>query len=81
MTEWQVVGVIVVLVGLVISIMTPTLKYIKSNTEATTRLAVSVEKLGKDLETFSGNNRDAHKELYNKLENHETRITVLEERK
>lgn len=90
MTEWQVVGVIIALAGFVGGIVAALYRALtaradknsqtmKENTEALTRLAVGVENLGKDFDKFTDTNREAHKELYTKLENHETRITVLEE--
>lgn len=78
MTEWQVVGVIVVLVGLVASIVTPMLKFIKQNTEAVTKLGSSVDRLDANLCDLASNNREAHKQLFERTDNHERRITVLE---
>jgi len=90
MTEWQVVGVMFAICGFVGGIVAALYKALtaradktssimKENTEALTRLAVSVEGLRKDVDKFTDNNREAHKELFGRIENHETRITVLEE--
>ena len=78
MTEWQVVGVIVVLVGLVTSIVAPMLKFIKENTQAVTKLSSSVDRLDANLGDLASNNREAHKQLFERTESHERRITVLE---
>lgn len=78
MTEWQVVGVIVVLVGLVASIVTPMLKFIKENTQAVTKLGSSVDRLDSNLGDLASNNREAHRQLFERTDNHERRLTVLE---
>lgn len=70
MTEWQVVGVIVVLIGLVTAIVTP---IIKLNTSVV-KLTTIVDKLAKDMD----NNSESHKDMECQLNDHETRITVLE---
>lgn len=82
--EWQVVGVVVVLVGLVISILTPA---IKLNTSVT-KLSTLVDSLNAKLSTMESNNSEAHRRIWTELDgqkaqlgNHETRITVLETKK
>lgn len=82
--EWQVVGVVVVLVGLIVSVLTPA---IKLNTSVT-KLSTLVDSLNTKLSTMESNNTDAHRRIWteldgqkNQLGNHETRITVLEQKK
>lgn len=79
--EWQVVGVVVVLVGLIVSVLTPA---IKLNTSVT-KLSTLVDSLNAKLSTMENNNTEAHRRLWAELEGqkravggHETRITLLE---
>lgn len=81
MTEWQVVGVIVALIGLVASIITPMLRL--NSTIAT--LTAAVKENSKALERHEIHSREAHKRLHgrideveDKVDDHESRITVLE---
>ena len=84
MTEWQVVGVIVVLVGLGVSIITP---IIKLNTTIT-KLTTIVERLTGDVTELTVRNSKTHDRIFaqldkhtDKLNDHEKRITILEETK
>lgn len=84
MTEWTVVTVIVVLVGLVAAIVKP---LINLNT-IITRLSVIVGEVEKNLSGLTEKNSDAHGKLWGKLEeqddtlsNHETRIQIIEKQK
>lgn len=84
MNEWTIVGVIVVLVGLGISIITP---IVKLNTTIT-RLTTVVERLGGDVADLTARNSKTHDRIFGTLEkhtdqinDHEKRITVLEETK
>ena len=81
--EWQVVGVIVVLVGLAGSIIGPVIKLNSS----ITRLTVTMERLVKDVDVIKENSHDAHQRLWEKndeqdkiINDHETRITSLEKK-
>ena len=81
--EWQVVGVIVVLVGLAGSIIGPVIKLNSS----ITRLTVTMERLVRDVDVIKENSRDAHQRLWEKndeqdkiINDHETRITSLEKK-
>lgn len=81
MTEWQVVGVVVALIGLVTALVTPMLKL---NTSITT-LTVVVEKNSQALERHEKHSREAHARLHarvdeveEKVDGHEARITKLE---
>lgn len=81
MTEWEVVGVIVALVGLGAAVITP---IIKLNTTLTT-LTQLVSKVGQDLSDVTERNSKTHARIFDALEaedakinDHEIRITVLE---
>lgn len=88
MTEWQVFGVIVALLGFVVAVVTPILKL---NTSIT-KLTVTMESMSKDLINDREKSRDAHKNIWAgidavekknteqdlTLSNHEQRIKVLE---
>lgn len=79
--EWTVVTVLVVVIGLVVTILTPA---IKLNTSVT-KLATLVDSLNNKISTTETNNAEAHRRIWNELDDqkdtlnqHETRITVLE---
>lgn len=81
MTEWGVVLVLIAVVGLVITILTPA---IKLNTSVT-KLATLVESLNSKLAAMETSNSEAHRRIWGELDSqretltsHETRITVLE---
>lgn len=90
MTEWGVFGVIVALVGFATAIIAPILRL---NTNIT-RLTVTAEHLveemrgqSEEMAEIREKNHKSHERLWDKneqqdkaLENHETRIKVLEER-
>lgn len=85
MTEWGVVGVIVVLVGLFTAVCVPLIKSTKENTRIMTELNLSVTNLREDISELSTNNKEAHKRLWTHqaeqdkiINDHETRIVVLE---
>lgn len=66
MTEWQVVGVLIALVGFVASIVTP---IIKLNTSIV-KLSVLVDNLGNKLSSMEAANSASHDRIWNKLEEH-----------
>lgn len=81
MTEWGIVGVLITLFGFGVAVVTPIVKL--NNT--ITKLSVAVENLIKQVNTIAadlGNlterNADTHQRLFTMVNNHETRITVLE---
>lgn len=83
MTEWGVVLVIVTLLGFASGIITP---LIKLNT-AIVKLIDSVNTLDKSLGDLIESNTRTHKRLWDKLDehddtlnNHETRLTVIEKK-
>lgn len=84
MTEWGVVGVIVALVGLIAVLVKPML----SLNTSITKLTVMMEQFAENLTDLTGKNSKTHERLFGKLEeqettldDHETRITVLEDRR
>lgn len=79
--EWTVVGVIVVLVGLGVSIVTPIVKL----TKQITSLCEAVNGLRHDIDRIETHNSESHNRIYGTLEehdktlnNHEMRIHDLE---
>lgn len=81
MTEWQVVGVIVVLVGFTASIVTPIAKL----TAKIAELCTALKTANNDLAELTSRNKEAHGRIFNKLDDHEAaladhdkRIFVLE---
>lgn len=84
MDEWAVVGVIIVLFGLIVAIVTPLLKLNTSITQLT--CAVSV--LQKNIEGLTTKNSESHTKLWehnsrqdDTLADHETRIKIIEKEK
>lgn len=80
MTEWGVFGVIVAVVSFVIAIMAP---IIKLNTTIT-KLNGTMERLREKLDDLTVDNKEAHKRLWdkvdentNQLEKHEIEIEKL----
>lgn len=87
MTEWSVVGVIVVLVGLFFTIYTPISKNTKENTEAMTELTVTMRVIGDQLSKFDEDNSKSHKRIWEHnehqdsiLNDHETRLQIIEKK-
>lgn len=81
MSEWGVVGVIVVLIGLMVSVMTPILKL----NSAIVKLTTVVERLDRNLCELKTSNSESHEKIFGRLnedekqlENHEGRISRLE---
>ena len=81
MNEWTVVTVIVSLVGLLAAVATPIIKL----NATITKLATQMENFINGLNEFKGRYTNqlteckrTHDDLYDKVENHEQRITVLE---
>ena len=87
MTEWSVVGVIVVLVGLFFAIYTPISKNTKENTKAMTELTVTMRVIGDQLSKFDEDNSKSHKRIWEHnehqdsiLNDHETRLQIIEKK-
>lgn len=81
MAEWEVVGVLVVLVGLVSSIAAPVIKLNNSITKLTVTLTMVQEQIGE----FTAKNTRGHERLWahneeqdRTLNDHERRLTCLE---
>ena len=79
--EWTTVTVLIAVVGLIATVLTPA---IKLNTSVT-KLATLVDSLNNKISTSESNNSEAHRRIWNELDGqketlnqHETRITVLE---
>lgn len=72
--DWTVIAGVAALVGLIGGIVAPMLKL---NTSIT-QLTVVVNGLAKGFEKLTDKNDDAHKEINVKLDDHETRITLIE---
>ncbi len=84
MTQWEVVLVIIALVGLIGAIVKP----IVSLTKSITTLNDTVASLKKDLTGFTAKNTEAHRRLWEHnvkqdetIFDHETRLTVMEKEK
>lgn len=95
MKEWDVVLVIVVLINMGLSIYNPLSKAQKDNTKAMTELTVTMKNvterlLGfeKDMEHFETKNNESHRRIWThnadqdkKIEDHETRLQIIEKEK
>ena len=68
MTEWGVVGVVVALVGF---LMFGNLLKLNG---AITRLTVAVEGFQKSLDKLDSENRNSHKDIYKRLDGHDTAL-------
>lgn len=82
MQEWDVVGVIAVLVALFSALTAPLLRL----TQAIAKLTVTVEHLEKNATCLTAANRSAHEHLWEQsrvlsaqIGDHESRIRVMEE--
>lgn len=71
---WEAAGVIIALVALIVTFVSAIVKL--NNT--ITRLTVVVDNLAKDYDGFLRKSHESHKKMYDKLDDHEQRITVLE---
>ena len=83
MTEWGVVGVIIAMVGLIISVATPMIKL----NSTLTKLITQMDNFSNGLAAFQVRYKEqlaSQKEINDthqkELDDHEHRITVLEER-
>ena len=72
--DWTVIAGVAALVGLIGGIVAPILKL---NTSIT-QLTVVVNGLSKNFDKLTDKNDDAHKEINEKLDDHETRISLIE---
>lgn len=72
--DWTVIAGVAALVGLIGGIVAPILKL---NTSIT-QLTVVVNGIVKSFDKLTDKNDDAHKEINEKLDDHETRILIIE---
>lgn len=82
MTEWEVVGVLIALAGLIATVVKPVVKL----TETVAKLTTAVERLSDDMTEQRKRSMTAHEKLWAhndeqdaRLSDHETRIRLLEE--
>ena len=82
--EWEIVTVIIALVGLLATVTKP----IMNLTNTITKLNDTCQSLEERMEKFERHNRDSHVKLWSRndkqdeqLAEHENRISLLEERK
>ena len=82
--EWEVVTVIIALVGLLTTVTKPIMKLTKTITE----LNDTCQNLEERMEKFENQNQDSHVKIWahndkqdEQLAEHENRISLLEERK
>ena len=82
--EWQIVTVIIAVVGLIATVPTPLLRL----SATITKLNQTCEKLEEQFKEFEINNKDSHRRIWEhsdkqdaRLNDHESRIYVLEEAK
>jgi cell division protein FtsL len=74
MTEWTIITVIVTLTGLFVTLGKP---IISLNT-AITKLQTSMENLIKEIDDLKVNNARSHEKIFDQLDDHETRISIIE---
>lgn len=84
MTEWTVFGVIVALIGFAVAVGTPIIKL----NSTIVRLSQLVERCSTDLRELTDRNSRSHDRIFSHLEehdhtlnDHETRISILEGQK
>lgn len=76
MTEWHIFEVIVALIAFVATVVAP---IVKLNTSIV-KLTAIVDKMATDLGDLTSRNASTHERIFGQLNDHETRITVLEEK-
>lgn len=81
MSEWQVITMLITLIGGVAVIVRPILNLTKAITELTS----TCKQLDHQFSDFEGHNRESHKRLWEHndkqdqtIQNHENRISILE---
>lgn len=72
MTEWGVVGVIVVLIGLVVTVLSPIIKLNTNIVTLTERLA----SLNGDMKALTDDNASGHKRLWEKNDEQDKRLNA-----
>ena len=71
---WEIVAGIIALVGFVGTIAT----YASRQSSILAELKTTLQALNRTLEELKDNNKQSHKEIYSRLDNHEQRITRIE---
>ena len=71
---WEILAALIVVVGTLISLGTVLAKLIR----VLTRLDDTVKQLRADLDRQREENRESHKRIYDRLDDHESRIVELE---
>ena len=71
---WEIVTGIIALVGFVVTIATISSK----QSGLLAKLETTLNALNETLEELKENNRESHKDIYNKLSDHETRVAEIE---
>lgn len=71
---WEILSALIVVVGTLISLGTVLTKLIR----VLTRLDDTVKQLRADLDRQREDNRESHKRIYDRLDDHESRIVELE---
>lgn len=71
---WEILSALIVIVGTLISLGTVLAKLIR----VLTRLDDTVKQLRADLDRQREDNRESHKRIYDRLDDHESRIVELE---
>lgn len=71
---WEILSALIVIVGTLVSLGTVLAKLIR----VLTRLDDTVKQLRADLDRQREENRESHKRIYDRLDDHEQRIVELE---
>ena len=71
---WEILSALIVIVGTLVSLGTVLAKLIR----VLTRLDDTVKQLRADLDRQREENRESHKRIYDRLDDHESRIVELE---
>ena len=71
---WEIMSALIVIVGTLVSLGTVLAKLIR----VLTRLDDTVKQLRADLDRQREENRESHPRIYDRLDNHESRIVELE---
>lgn len=72
--SWEIMSALIVIVGTLVSLGTVLAKLIR----VLTRLDDTVKQLRADLDRQREENRESHKRIYDRLDDHEQRIVELE---
>ena len=76
MTEWTIVSVLAVLVGLLVSILKPIINL----TRELSRLTTAVTELEKKVESLTAKSSDGRQRIWNHIEEQDGRISTCEKK-